>query len=301
MKPSRTKIYPTWGDIVAIIGIYIAASFCFGWIVQLLGRFVVLPQGCVQMIVYVLTFVATISYALWIRWLRTGCRGDREVLFTGWKLDLTWIFFGMIALFAATILIEPVLALFPDRWLELLDEHMRLGGWMMLTVIVAAPILEEILFRGIIQGSLVRKYGPWRGVLFASVVFGVVHGIPQQVVNAFFVGMVLGFVYYCSRSLVVAMVIHAINNAVSYFSWIVGGEQMNFTWEMIDDRRIYLILYAVALIVLALFYVAVIRRIRRDRVEQSIGKVTDVSSTEGIVDRNEENQDTPEEMHNIKC
>lgn len=87
--------------------------------------------------------------------------------------------------FAATILIEPVVALFPERWLELLDEHMRLGGWMMLTVIVAAPILEEILFRGIIQGSLVRKYGPWRGVLVASAIFGVVHGIPQQVVNAF--------------------------------------------------------------------------------------------------------------------
>ena len=88
---------------------------------------------------------------------------------------------------------------------------------MMLTVIVAAPILEEILFRGIIQGSLVRKYGPWRGVLVASAIFGVVHGIPQQVVNAFFVGAVLGFVYYCSRSLIVVMVIHAINNAFSYF------------------------------------------------------------------------------------
>ena len=61
------------------------------------------------------------------------------------------------------------------------------------------------------------------------------------------------------------MVIHAINNAFSYFSWIVGGEQMKFTWEMIDDRRIYLMLYAVAFVVLVLFYVAVVRRIRRDR------------------------------------
>ena len=265
MKPARSKTYPTWGDLVAIIGIYVAASLCFGWLALPLGQFEIIPQGCVQMIVYVLTFVSTISYALWVRWLRTGRRGEREPLFTGWKLALTWIFFCMITLFAATILIEPVVALFPERWLELLDEHMRLGGWMMLTVIVAAPILEEILFRGIIQGSLVRKYGPWRGVLVASAIFGVVHGIPQQVVNAFFVGAVLGFVYYCSRSLIVVMVIHAINNAFSYFSWIMGGEQMKFTWEMIDDRRIYLMLYVVAFVVLVLFYVAVVRRIRRDR------------------------------------
>ena len=263
MKPARSKTYPTWGDLVAIIGIYVAASLCFGWLALPLGQFEIIPQGCVQMIVYVLTFVSTISYALWV--------------------------FGMIALFAATILIEPVVALFPERWLELLDEHMRLGGWMMLTVIVAAPILEEILFRGIIQGSLVRKYGPWRGVLVASAIFGVVHGIPQQVVNAFFVGAVLGFVYYCSRSLIVVMIIHAINNAFSYFSWIVGGEQMKFTWEMIDDRRIYLMLYAVAFVVLVLFYVAVVRRIRRDR-SASPARVTvegaEKESTTGAAEKN---------------
>lgn len=289
MKPARSKTYPTWGDLVAIIGIYVAASFCFGWLALPLGQLEIIPQGCVQMIVYVLTFVSTISYALWVRWLRTGRRGEREPLFTGWKLDLTWIFFGMIALFAATILIEPVVALFPERWLELLDEHMRLGGWMMLTVIVAAPILEEILFRGIIQGSLVRKYGPWRGVLVASAIFGVVHGIPQQVVNAFFVGAVLGFVYYCSRSLIVVMIIHAINNAFSYFSWIMGGEQMKFTWEMIDDRRIYFMLYAVAFVVLVLFYVAVVRRIRRDR-SASPARVTvegsEEESTTGAAEKN---------------
>lgn len=290
MKPARSKTYPTWGDLVAIIGIYVAASLCFGWLALPLGQLEIIPQGCVQMIVYVLTFVSTISYALWVRWLRTGRRGEREPLFTGWKLDLTWIFFGMIALFAATILIEPVVALFPERWLELLDEHMRLGGWMMLTVIVAAPILEEILFRGIIQGSLVRKYGPWRGVLVASAIFGVVHGIPQQVVNAFFVGAVLGFVYYCSRSLIVVMVIHAINNAFSYFSWIMGGEQMKFTWEMIDDRRIYLMLYAVAFVVLVLFYVAVVRRIRRDRSASSARVTVEGSEEESTTGAEEKNR-----------
>ena len=287
MEPARTKTYPTWGDIVAIIAIYVASSLCFGWLSIPLSRLEILPQGCVQMIVYVLTFVATISYALWIRWMRTGSRGG-EALFSGWKVDLTWIFFGMIALFAATVLIEPVLSLFPDRWLELIESQMKLGGWMMLTVVVAAPILEEILFRGIMQGSLVRKYGPWRGVLVASAVFGIVHGIPQQVVNAFFVGMVLGFVYYCSRSLVVVMVIHAINNAVSYFSWILGGEQMNFTWEMIDNRRIYFILYAIAWVVLVLFYVAVVRRIRKNRAERTVDVGTDV----GITSPNGENHES---------
>lgn len=291
MEPARTKIYPTWGDIVAIIAIYVASSLCFGWLSIPLSRLEILPQGCVQMIVYVLTFVATISYALWVRWMRTGSRGG-ETLFSGWKVDLTWIFFGMIALFAATVLIEPVLSLFPDRWLELIESQMRLGGWMMLTVVVAAPILEEILFRGIIQGSLVRKYGPWRGVLVASAVFGIVHGIPQQMVNAFFVGMVLGFVYYCSRSLVVVMVIHAINNAVSYFSWIVSGEQMNYTWEMVDNRRIYFILYAIALVVLVLFYVAVVRRIRRDRAERTTDDGTDELLAAGITRPNGENQES---------
>ena len=107
-------------------------------------------------------------------------------------------------------------------------------------------------------------------------------------INAFFVGMVLGFVYYCSRSLVVVMVIHAINNAVSYFSWILGGEQMNFTWEMIDNRRIYFILYAIAWVVLVLFYVAVVRRIRKNRAERTVDVGTDV----GITSPNGENHES---------
>ena len=47
-------------------------------------------------------------------------------------------------------------------------------------------------FRGIVQDALTRKYGALRGVVIAAAVFGIVHLIPQQVINAFMVGSVLG-------------------------------------------------------------------------------------------------------------
>lgn len=124
---------------------------------------------------------------------------------------------------ATSLVVEPLVDWMPEGMLELLNRQMGLGGWMMLTSIVLAPVLEEILFRGIVQDSLTEKLGPLRGILIGACVFGIVHIIPQQVINAFFVGIVLGFIYYRSGSLVPVILIHMINNAISYFSWVLSG------------------------------------------------------------------------------
>ena len=84
---------------------------------------------------------------------------------------------------------------------------------------------------------MTRKYGPWRGILIASAIFGIVHGIPQQALNAFFVGAMIGFIYYKTQSLIPCILIHALNNAVSYFVWMLSGEKIVFTKEMFGSER----------------------------------------------------------------
>ena len=179
--------------------------------------------------------------------------------------DPALVLWGVITVLATTLVIEPLLELFPSRWLEWLGDQMKLGGWMMLTTVVVAPILEEILFRGILQESLTRKYGPWRGILIASAIFGIVHGIPQQALNAFFVGAMIGFIYYKTQSLIPCILIHALNNAVSYFVWMLSGEKIVFTKEMFGSERSYHVLYAAACVVLLLAVAGIVRTLRRNR------------------------------------
>ncbi|WP_346984652.1 type II CAAX endopeptidase family protein [Chryseobacterium sp. POE27] len=87
---------------------------------------------------------------------------------------------------------------------------------MIITAVICAPIFEEIIFRGIIQKGLMNKgVEPWKAIIFASVIFGLVHGNPWQLVGAVLLGCVLGLVYYKTKSLLLPMFLHGFNNLCS--------------------------------------------------------------------------------------
>ncbi|WPO83887.1 type II CAAX endopeptidase family protein [Chryseobacterium sp. JJR-5R] len=87
---------------------------------------------------------------------------------------------------------------------------------MVITAVICAPIFEEIIFRGIIQKGLINKgVKPWKAILSASVIFGLVHGNPWQFVGAVLLGSVLGLVYHKTQSLLLPMLLHGFNNLCS--------------------------------------------------------------------------------------
>ncbi|MDO3426852.1 type II CAAX endopeptidase family protein [Chryseobacterium sp. APV1] len=87
---------------------------------------------------------------------------------------------------------------------------------MIITAVICAPIFEEIIFRGIIQKGLMNKgVEPRMAIVFASVIFGAVHGNPWQFVGAVLLGCVLGLVYYKTKSLLLPMLLHGFNNLCS--------------------------------------------------------------------------------------
>lgn len=87
---------------------------------------------------------------------------------------------------------------------------------MIITAVICAPIFEEIIFRGIIQKGLMNKgVEPKMAIVFASVIFGAIHGNPWQFVGAVLLGGVLGLVYYKTKSLLLPMLLHGFNNLCS--------------------------------------------------------------------------------------
>ncbi len=72
-----------------------------------------------------------------------------------------------------------------------------------------AGIGEEALFRGVIQGSLIRQLPPWLAVLLASILFGLVHFItPTYALFATLFGLYLGWLTVTFDNLLVAMLVH---------------------------------------------------------------------------------------------
>ena len=99
--------------------------------------------------------------------------------------------------------------------------HTFLGA---LTISLLAPILEEVMFRGAIQGYLTRKLGnPWLAMAIAALVFGVYHMNPVQVVYASMFGFILGWMYYRTGSLMSVIVGHVLNNSIATLTMLMFG------------------------------------------------------------------------------
>lgn len=84
---------------------------------------------------------------------------------------------------------------------------------MLLAVILLAPIGEELLFRGLIQGYGLKNFAPVLAIGLQGLIFGLYHGNIIQGIYAFFMGVVLGFVAYKLGSILYSIVLHISVNA----------------------------------------------------------------------------------------
>ncbi|WP_051189097.1 CPBP family intramembrane glutamic endopeptidase [Halalkalibacillus halophilus] len=80
-------------------------------------------------------------------------------------------------------------------------------------ILIVAPILEEFLFRGYLLGRLTKKYSIGTGIIVSSVIFGLLHGVQFIGATVFGIVMCIWFIY--TKSLIVPIIIHFINNAIA--------------------------------------------------------------------------------------
>ena len=78
-------------------------------------------------------------------------------------------------------------------------------------------LAEELLFRGLLQSDLTRALGWKWGVVLSSLMFAVMHLTWRSIPELFFVffaSLILGYLYYKTKSLVAPIVMHGIGNVI---------------------------------------------------------------------------------------
>lgn len=85
-------------------------------------------------------------------------------------------------------------------------------GLMLISVVVVAPITEEFIFRGILLHRWAVKWGVRPAIVLTSVLFGLLH---SNLLGLFVFGIVMSLLYLSTRSLLVPIVAHALNNALA--------------------------------------------------------------------------------------
>jgi len=88
-----------------------------------------------------------------------------------------------------------------------------------LAVGVFAPVVEEMVFRGAVLRTLLNAFNRqwhWVAIVFSALLFGAVHMNMAQGLHAFVIGLLLGWMYYRTSSIVPGILLHWINNTVAY-------------------------------------------------------------------------------------
>jgi membrane protease YdiL (CAAX protease family) len=183
----------------------------------------------------VLTYVvilATIAYGpslVWCWYVRRRWAGGR-VAELGWRFrwsdlgwgPLTWLAaVGTQVAVAALVLVLGVpLSSNVDGVAELDVDRAYLVATV-ITAVVAAPVVEELVFRGVVMRGMLSRLGPFLTIPVQGVLFGVAHVDPVRgagnvglAVVLSGVGIALGVAAYLARRIGPAVVAHAIFNGV---------------------------------------------------------------------------------------
>ena len=171
--------------------------------------------------------------------------GERK----GWSMALI---VSAMAL-AVAFVIEPISMLLPEMS-EVMKAAMEmlLDGpvWLVLiSVSIFAPFFEEWLCRGIILRGLLTKVKPAWAIAISALVFGLIHGNLWQAIPAFFIGVVLGYVYYKTGSLKLTMLMHCVNNTLAVIvSRIPGLKDVEFFGQIMSPWAYVLVIIAFAVV-----------------------------------------------------
>ena len=118
-------------------------------------------------------------------------------------------------LYAAVTL---ALSLLPAAWMEdYIQASSTLDGTGLipfLAIALAAPLAEEVIFRGLIQSRLAHALPGWPAVVLSALLFALCHGQPVWMGYAFVLGMVLGIMAWRTGSILPSILTHIVFNAI---------------------------------------------------------------------------------------
>lgn len=95
---------------------------------------------------------------------------------------------------------------------------------MVLSIAVAAPVAEELLYRGLIFKRLRTYLKPVPSMLISAFVFGIMHGNAVQFVYAFILGIFMAFVYEKFKTVYASIIFHAGANLTSLVITLIFPE-----------------------------------------------------------------------------
>lgn len=204
---------------IFVVGVGVIGMWQGGWAWNAIGDAFVNGgfqlNGKMLVVATVLSSVFTLSLFIAVKWAPVS---------KNWLKTHPWT----VLIWAALAAIGTIL---PSQWIvEQMEMTMPAGTEKLfeeimgeptgyLAIGILAPLAEELVFRGAILRKLLNAFGEkwhWIAIVISAVIFGAVHGNIPQFVHAFAIGLLIGWMYYRTHSIIPGVLFHWVNNTIAY-------------------------------------------------------------------------------------
>ena len=239
-KRERVTIGRIWGLIYPMLlylGVTFAVEFIFMVAVAVLGisrygttdqaqlyDFIMNATMSQALSMTLLAGLATAPILIFI-YIRDNNKDRRNGTFVKYKLNnilkyLLIIPFGVFNMLWANYFVALLQLVMPKFMLESYTDTQQIiegGGFLiqLLTAGIVAPIVEELIFRGLVYRRTKKMTGTIAAAILSAALFGVFHGNWVQAPYAFIIGIVAVFVYEKFKSIVAPIMLHMSANILS--------------------------------------------------------------------------------------
>ena len=194
-----------------------------------------LKRGLADIVLYLIIFIVVqiiVMYAgagIWAGIKGEGYQATLLAISSGsnpilMALSKPWVTLLWVALFSLGTII-PLELIYEQIGIEM-DENaeqilasLMKEPWGYVAIGILAPFAEEVVFRGAILRTLLglmSKKNHWVAIMISAAIFGLAHANVAQFINALLLGLLLGWMYYRTKSLVPGILLHWVNNTMAY-------------------------------------------------------------------------------------
>ena len=166
-----------------------------------------------RILIFVLTFAISLFLCLrYAKWLGLNVKfGDVTLTKKQWKQVAFWGFSHLLVLIISIIIIS----IYHQSGTSGEQYSITRALMMALTMTISAPLLEELLFRGILQG-ICSRFSPTFALILTTFLFAYAHGTTNLIFfgSHFFSGLIFGVLYMKVGKLFPSILVHSCGNAI---------------------------------------------------------------------------------------
>lgn len=222
--PSGVTAYPSINNIIWLAVRFLLYQGIIGaCLLAIPDQLHLKPNKEIHSLLITMAYAGGCVLTIWDGYSKFRKNTGKPLSFKFNKIAFVPVIVSIVIVLMMPVLTDPVTVILPmsDYWKKAFADMNDGTLLSMLTVVVAAPILEELFFRGIILNGLLKNYFPQRAIVISAAIFGLVHLNPWQAIPAFLGGLIMGWMYWKTNSIIPGMILHFVNNLFSVLMGLV--------------------------------------------------------------------------------